>query len=100
MKKLFKKDRVKHNKNNQKLNKLVQAELDMKMQELQQRDQANIRDNETRLLIATMNSQSQEEDGIIEIDPSQKEELFEKIRQFDAKLNLDKDKFKLDKTKT
>ena len=46
-----------------------------------------------------MNSQSQEEDGIIEIDPSQKEELFEKIRQFDAKLNLDKDKFKLDKQK-
>lgn len=76
----------------------TQAALDMKMQELQQKDQSNIRDNETKLLIATISSQSID-DGVEDISPENKDELYEKIRQFDAKLNLDKDKFALDKQK-
>lgn len=76
----------------------TQAQLDMKMQELQQKDQANIRDNETKLLTATISSQSID-DGVEDISPENKDELYEKIRQFDAKLNLDKDKFLLDKQK-
>ena len=75
-----------------------QAQLDMKMQELQARDQINIRDNETKLLIAQMGSQI-EDDGIQEVDPVKKEELLEKIRQFDAKLILEKEKLTLDKQK-
>ena len=75
-----------------------QAQLDMKMQELQARDQINIRDNETKLLIAQMGTQI-EDDGIQEVDPVKKEELLEKIRQFDAKLILEKEKLTLDKQK-
>ena len=38
-------------------------------------------------------------DGIEAIDPAKKEELLEKIRQFDAKLALDKERLKLEKEK-
>ena len=75
-----------------------QAQLDMKMQELQAKDQMNIRDNETKLIIAQMGSQ-QIDDGIQEVDPVKKEELLEKIRQFDNKLLLEKEKLVLDKQK-
>ena len=75
-----------------------QAQLDMKMQELQAKDQMNMRDNETKILIAQISSQ-QIDDGIQEVDPVKKEELLEKIRQFDAKLILEKEKLTLDKQK-
>ena len=75
-----------------------QAQLDMKIQELQAKDQINIRDNETKLIIAQMGSQ-QIDDGIQEVDPIKKEELLEKIRQFDNKLLLEKEKLVLDKQK-
>ena len=75
--------------------KINEAQLAQKQAELEQRDQANIRDNETKLLIAQMQiSSSEEEDGIEEIipDPQKKEELLEKIRQFNEKLSFDKEK--------
>ena len=78
----------------------IQATIDAKLQELQQREEANIRDNETKILVATITAQSTDiEDGITEVDPSQKDDLLEKIRQFDAKLALDKEKLALEKTK-
>ena len=76
----------------------IQAEAEFKMQELQQKEASNIRDNETRLLIASMGAESLN-DGIEAIDPAKKEELLEKIRQFDAKLALDKERLKLEKEK-
>ena len=75
--------------------KINEAQLAQKQAELEQKDQANIRDNETKLLIAQMQiSSSEEEDGIEEIipDPQKKEELLEKIRQFNEKLSFDKEK--------
>ena len=51
-----------------------------------------------RLLIASMGAESLN-DGIEAIDPAKKEELLEKIRQFDAKLALDKERLKLEKEK-
>ena len=76
----------------------AQIEADVKMQELQQKEQSNIRDNETKLLIATMNKPITE-DGVEEVDLNKREELLEKIRQFDLKLQIEKEKLTLDKKK-
>ena len=79
----------------------IQAQMQLKQQELQQKEQANIRDNQTKLTIAQMQSQSLEEDGIEEPEFSEesKANLLEKMREFDAKIQLDKDKLEFDKQK-
>lgn len=71
---------------------LLQMQNDFKMQELQQKEQANIRDNETKLLIAQIGANNTQEDGIIEPEYSQKDKdaLMEKIREFDLKLAQEK----------
>lgn len=79
--------------------RMAQAEQALKEAELQQKESANIRDNETKLLIATMNANNLMDDGVEEVDPSKREELLEKMRQFDEKIKLDKDKFSFEKTK-
>lgn len=76
---------------------IAQMEMELRQAEINQKEQANIRDNETKILIATIGSV--EEDGIEEVDSSKKEELLEKIRQFDEKLSLDKEKFSFEKEK-
>ena len=60
----------------------------------------NQRDNETKILIAQMQANNQS-DGIEEPEFTQeaKANLMEKMRQFDAKLKLDKDRFEFDKAK-
>lgn len=67
--------------------------------ELLQKEEANIRDNQTKIIIAQI--QSEGEDGIMidDYSPEAKANLAEKIREFDEKLKLDKDKLKLDKKK-
>lgn len=78
---------------------MAQMQQEQRMQELQQQDNQNIRDNETRVLIAQINaSQKGEDDGIEESDLS-KEELLEKVRQFDEKMRLERDKLALQKSK-
>lgn len=53
----------------------------------------NIRDNETKLLIANIKgSEETIDDGIEEVDPIEKAKLLENIRQFDAKLMFEKEK--------
>ena len=80
-----------------------QAELQaqQKQSELEQREQANIRDNETKIIIATMQAQNTQDDGIIE--PKFSEEaranLMEKMREFDERLKLDRDRLEFDKKK-
>ena len=74
---------------------LIQMQNDFKMQELQQKETANIRDNETKLLIANIGASQIEEvdDGIQEPEEytqKDKDALLEKIRQFDLKLAHDK----------
>lgn len=68
-----------------------------KQEELRIKEDANIRDNETKLLIAQLGNSIQ--DGINEPAIEYKEELKEKIRQFNERLKLDKDKLSFEKNK-
>lgn len=82
---------------------ISEANLQLKRDELQQRDDANIRDNDTKLTIAKLQAES----NIINNSNTDntndnnldKENLIEKIREFDEKLKLDKEKLNLDKIK-
>ena len=69
--------------------------------ELQLKDQMNQRDNETKILIANIQANSNTEDGIEEPEYSQeaKDNLMEKMREFDAKLKLDRERLAFDKDK-
>lgn len=69
--------------------------------ELQQKEQANIRDNETKIMVAQISANSSQDDGIQEPVYSQeaKDKLAESIRQFDKKLELDRERLDLDKHK-
>ena len=58
----------------------------------------NERDNDTKLTIAIMqaqNNQEQPEEG----NSNNREELLEKMREFDLKLQLDRDRLEFDKQK-
>lgn len=78
---------------------IAQMEAQQRQTELQQKEQANIRDNETKILVAQI--QKEDNDGIKEYEFSEeaRANLLEKIREFDEKLKLDKDKLKLDERK-
>lgn len=80
-----------------------QAELQaqQKQAELEQREQANIRDNETKIIIATMQAQNTQDDGIIEPEFTEeaRANLMEKMREFDERLKLDRDRLEFDKKK-
>ena len=80
---------------------VAQMQLQQKQEELEQKEQSNIRDNETKLMIATIqaNSKYKSEDGIEEPSPLEKEALLEKIREFDEKNKLDKERLEFDKQK-
>lgn len=80
-----------------------QAELQAKMQleqaKMEQEDKLNQRDNETKIIIANIGHSN--DDGIEEPEYSQeaKDKLAEQIREFNAKLSLDRDKLNLDRQK-
>lgn len=78
---------------------IAQMEAQQRQSELQQKEQANIRDNETKILVAQI--QKEDNDGIKEYEFSEeaRANLLEKIREFDEKLKLDKDKLELDERK-
>lgn len=84
---------------------LQQQQLEMQSKQaeaqMQQEDELNKRDNETKIVIAEINAQSkQQDDGIIEPEDSKaKEELLEKIRQFNENLKLNRDKLNLERQK-
>ena len=77
------------------------AQMEIEQSELQQKENANIRDNEVKLMIAQMQSENKENDGITENEFSEeaKANLAEKIREFNERLKLDRDKLALDKRK-
>lgn len=79
----------------------AQAQAQLKESEMQLKDTMNQRDNETKILIASMNAQNQS-DGIQEQEFSEeaKANLMEKMRQFDEKLKLDRERLAFDKKKT
>ena len=68
--------------------------------EMEQKDMLNQRDNETKILVAQISADN-EDDGIKEPEFSEeaKANLEEKIRQFNERLKLDKEKLKLEKEK-
>ena len=79
-----------------------QAQLDAQIreQDMQLRDTMNQRDNETKIIIASMSSQSLD-DGIQEQPFSEeaRANLLEKMREFDERLKLDKERLAFDKKK-
>lgn len=81
----------------------TQMEAQFKEAELTQKERANIRDNETKLTIAQLQAQSNNEgdDGVKEPEYSQeaKDKLLEQIREFDLRLKLDREKLNLDREK-
>lgn len=81
----------------------IQAQIQQKEAELQQKEKANIRDNETKVLIAQIQAQVKdiENDGVKEVEYSQeaKDKLKEQIREFDQKLKLEYEKLNLQKDK-
>lgn len=81
---------------------IAAMQQEQKEAELLQKEEANIRDNQTKIIVAQIQSDSfNEDDGIVidDYSPEAKANLAEKIREFDEKLKLDKDKLKLDKKK-
>lgn len=80
--------------------RIAQMEISQKQAELEQKEQANIRDNEVKLMIASMQVEK-DSDGIKEPEFSEesKANLREKIREFDEKLKLEKEKLEFEKRK-
>lgn len=83
---------------------LEQARLQEKQMEMQHEDQLNQRDNETKILIASMQAEAklmdESSDGIQpEYSQEAKEKLLESMRQFDARLALDKDRLAFEERK-
>lgn len=81
-----------------------QAQLQAQLQqaELQQKEQANIRDNETKVLVATISANSAQNQQIQQepvYSQEAKDKLAENMRQFNARLELDKNKLDLEKKK-
>ena len=86
----------------QQMQQQAEMEAQAKEQEMQLKDMMNQRDNETKILVATISANSnQETDGIQEQPFSEeaKANLMEKMREFDAKLKLDREKLNLDREK-
>lgn len=77
----------------------IQQKAALEQAKLEQEDRLNLRDNETKLAIANMSHSL--DDGISEPEYSQeaKDKLAESIRQFDARLKLDRDRLNLDRHK-
>lgn len=77
----------------------IQQKAALEQAKLEQEDRLNLRDNETKLAIANMNHSL--DDGISEPEYSQeaKDKLAESIRQFDARLKLDRERLNLDRHK-
>ena len=78
----------------------MQADAQAREAEMQLKDQLNQRDNETKLLIANINTAKQE-DGVEEPEFSEeaRAKLLESMRQFDERIQLDKERLAFDKQK-
>lgn len=74
----------------------IQANAELEQQKMQLEDSLNERDNDTKLTIAML-QQNQE----TEIEPNEDNEkaLLEKMREFDLRLQLDKDRLEFDRNK-
>lgn len=88
----------------------LEQQAQMAQMQMQQQDLLNQRDNETKIVVAEINSQAEadrlalmnHDDGIQEpiFSEEARANLQEKIREFDAKLKLDKEKLEFEKNKS
>lgn len=80
----------------------MQAEAQAKEADMQLKDQLNQRDNETKILVATISAQASiADDGIQEPEFTEeaRAKLTENMRQFDERLKLDRERLAFDKSK-
>lgn len=85
----------------------AQMQQQTEMQKMQQEDILNQRDNETKILVAQINAQSKLQDSEVDINDGIKEpmseeaaaKLREQIREFDAKMTLEREKLKVQRDK-
>ena len=82
---------------------IAQLQQQQAMAEMEQKERLNMNDNETKILVAQIAAQAKankEEDGIVPDDYSQeaKDKLAQQIKEFDAKLKLERDKFEFEKS--
>ena len=78
---------------------IVQLENEQRLAEMQQKELANIRDNETKIIVAQIQANSKE-DGISEPETDDdRANLREKIREFDEKMRLEKEKLSFEREK-
>ena len=80
----------------------IQSKNQLELAKLEQEDKLNERDNEVKLLIANITAQYKQNDlgdGIDEPSEIEKQKLEASIRQFNAKLKLDKERLNLDRKK-
>ena len=99
---------------------IAQMQMEDKQADREMKDQMNQRDNETKVVVAEINSQAefailqlknrmteldqldQDRDGVVPEEYSQeaKDKLMEQMRQFDARLKLDRERLEFDKQKS
>lgn len=80
----------------------MQMEAQAKEAEMQLKDQMNQRDNETKILVATISAQSSMTDNEVqepEFSEEAKAKLRENMRQFNERLKLDRERLSFDKEK-
>lgn len=75
----------------------MNAQMEQAKMELE--DQLNARDNETKILVASMSKMGNETPEQPEYSQESKDKLAEQIREFDARLALDKERLNFDKDK-
>lgn len=75
----------------------MNAQMEQAKMELE--DQLNARDNETKILVASMSKMDNETPEQPEYSQESKDKLAEQIREFDARLALDKERLNFDKDK-
>lgn len=80
---------------------IAEMNQQVEMAKLEQQDALNSRDNDTKIVVATINAQARQYDNMDDIrEPDndfEREKLREEIRQFNEKLNFDKEKLNEDK---
>lgn len=77
----------------------AQMKAQVEQQKLEMENLLNERDNDTKLTIAIMQAQANQEQENQEEGTQDKEALLEKMREFDLKLQLDRDRLEFDKQK-
>lgn len=76
----------------------AQMEAQLEQQKLELENTLNERDNDTKLTIAIMQAENANQEPVDTGEPD-KEALLEKMREFDLKLQLDRDRLEFDKQK-